>query len=226
MKCFVKALLLAVLCLLLLYPAVAETAVGDLLLWGAYEQDNDLSNGPESIEWQVLAVEEGRALLISRYALDSLQYNEEWKTVVWADSSLRAWLNEDFLQAAFTEAQQEAILETLVSTPANTALKTRGEEDVTDRIFVLSIDEARQYLKSGAARKAQGTPWAVEQQVFVKKTGGNAGNCWWWLRGIGQNPDSAVYVKEDGNIYFRGIDVDCYSCGVRPVMWVTLDKLN
>ena len=64
------------------------------------------------------------------------------------------------------------------------------------------------------------------RSVFVKKTGANAGNSPWWLRTIGQGSNSAVYVKEDGNILFKGIDVDYYSNGVRPVMWVNLDALD
>ena len=62
--------------------------------------------------------------------------------------------------------------------------------------------------------------------VFVKQTGANAGNSPWWLRSMGQGSNSAVYVKEDGNILFKGIDVDYYSNGVRPVMWVSLDALK
>lgn len=223
MKKWMIAFLLAAVCLLLTLPALAEVAVGDLLMFGAYEQDNDPGTGPEPIEWQVLAVEDGKVMLISRCILDSLQFHHEWTMTSWAESSLRAWLNETFLQAAFTAEEQASILETLVSTPANMSYKTRGGADVTDKLFLLSVEEARQYLKSGPARKAQATPWAVEQQVFVKKTGANAGNCSWWLRSMGQDVISAVYIKEDGNILFKGIDVDYYSCGVRPVMWIVLE---
>lgn len=226
MKKWMTAIVLAMACLLLTLPAMAEVAVGDLLTLGVYEQDNDPATAPEPIEWQVLAVEEGRALLISRYSLDSRQFNSEWTVSNWAECSLRAWLNEDFLQTAFTAGEQALILDTLVSTPANMSYKTPGGPDVTDRLFILSVEEARQYLKSGPARKAQATPWAVEQQIYVKQTGANTGNSPWWLRTIGQGSNTAVYVKEDGNILFKGIDVDYYSNGVRPAMWVDLNALD
>lgn len=226
MKKWMTALVLAMICLLLTLPALAEPAVGELVMYGVYEQDNDFTNGAEPIEWQVLAVEEGKVLLISRYSLDSRQFNSEWTACTWADSSLRTWLNETFLQTAFTAEEQVAIQATLVSTPANMSYKTSGGADVTDRIFILSVEEARQYLKSGPARKSQATSWAVEQQIFVKKSGANTGNSPWWLRTIGQGSNSAVYVKEDGNILFKGIDVDYYSCGVRPVLWVDPNILN
>lgn len=51
--------------------ATAEVAVNDHVFFGHYEQDNDLTNGAEAIEWRVLKVENGEALLISQYALDS-----------------------------------------------------------------------------------------------------------------------------------------------------------
>lgn len=226
MKKWITAFVLVMTCLLFTLPVLAEPTVGELVIYGVYEQDNDFTNGAEPIEWQVLAVEDGKVLLISRYSLDSRQFNSEWTVCNWADSSLRTWLNETFLQTAFTSDEQEAILATLVSTAPNMSYKTSGGPDVTDKLFILSVEEARQYLKSGPARKAQATPWAVEQQVFVKQTGANAGNSPWWLRTIGQGSNSAVYVKEDGNILFKGIDVDYYSCGVRPVMWLFLDALD
>lgn len=226
MKRKMTVFVILVFCLLQLLPVLAETNVGDLVMYGAYEQDNDLDNGMEPIEWQVLAVEENKALLLSCYSLESRQYNSEWTACNWAESSLRAWLNEYFLLTAFNDEEQAAIVETLVSTDANMSYKTSGGADVTDKIFILSVEEARRYLQSSTARKAQATLLAVEQQIFLKKTGASAGNSPWWLRTSGQSADSAVYVKEDGNILFKGIDVDYYSNGVRPAMWIELDALK
>ena len=49
---------------------VADAKPGDIVIFGSYEQDNDESNGTEDIEWLVLAREDNKALLISKYALD------------------------------------------------------------------------------------------------------------------------------------------------------------
>ena len=48
---------------------------GDYFTFGAYEQDNNLANGPEPIEWIVLAKEEKKILIISRYGIDACPYN-------------------------------------------------------------------------------------------------------------------------------------------------------
>ena len=48
--------------------------VGNIVAFGRYEQDNDLTNGPEPIEWIVLDVVDGektKALLLSKYGLDA-----------------------------------------------------------------------------------------------------------------------------------------------------------
>lgn len=46
--------------------------VGNIVYFGAYEQDNNTSNGKENIKWLVLAKEGNRVLVISDKALDSV----------------------------------------------------------------------------------------------------------------------------------------------------------
>ena len=50
--------------------------VGSYINFGAYEQDNNTSNGKEDVEWLVLEVKDGKALVISKYALDCKQYSK------------------------------------------------------------------------------------------------------------------------------------------------------
>ncbi|MDY6017558.1 MAG: TIR domain-containing protein, partial [Oscillospiraceae bacterium] len=73
---------------------------GDYVFFGAYEQDNSASNGKEHIEWLVLEVKDGKALVISKYALDCKQYNTNYTDVTWEACTLRRWLNNDFINAA------------------------------------------------------------------------------------------------------------------------------
>lgn len=64
-------------------------AVNEIVTFGKYEQDGMRSNGPEAIEWLVLDVQEDKALLLSRYALDSMPYHDNYKAVTWETSDLR-----------------------------------------------------------------------------------------------------------------------------------------
>ena len=88
-------------------------SAGDVVTFGHYEQDNNLDNGPEAIEWIVLDMQEGKALLLSKYGLDAIPYNTEYVNITWEQCTLRTWLNQDFLKTAFDEKEQSAILTTL-----------------------------------------------------------------------------------------------------------------
>jgi len=87
--------------------------VGDIVSFGHYEQDNDLSNGAEEIEWHVLSAEitpnglYKELYIISEYVLDCQQYNEEYVSrVVLTSSDLYKWLKDTFFNTAFTTEEQ------------------------------------------------------------------------------------------------------------------------
>lgn len=70
---------------------IADAAVGDIVTFGSYEQDNDLENGMEPVEWYVLDKEDGEATLMSVYLLDWQSYNEDFIDMTWEDCTLRSW---------------------------------------------------------------------------------------------------------------------------------------
>lgn len=59
-----------------------EFSVGDRVYLGKYEQDNDSLNGAEDIQWRILAIEDGQALLLSEYILDGLYYDLDYMEYV------------------------------------------------------------------------------------------------------------------------------------------------
>ena len=68
-----------------------KAKVGDYVLFGAYEQDNDLDNGKEAIEWRVLDKKDDKILVISRYALDYMDFNEvSQDSFMWQDCATLA----------------------------------------------------------------------------------------------------------------------------------------
>lgn len=54
---------------------LANASIGDIVVFGTYEQDCNRTNGSEWIEWLVLDKEEDRILVISIYGLSSQAYN-------------------------------------------------------------------------------------------------------------------------------------------------------
>ena len=68
----------------------ADIEYGDIYVFGHFEQDGDEENGPEKLEWIVMDTGEDSMLLLSRYVLLPMRYNEEYVDVTWETSSLRA----------------------------------------------------------------------------------------------------------------------------------------
>lgn len=194
--------------------------VGDYVTFGAYEQDNDLTNGKEDIEWLVLAREEDRILVISRYGLDCQQYHHTGQdSMTWEECDLRAWLNETFLNEAFSGEQQEHIPNVTVKADADPDPSNgmNPGNDTSDQVFLLSMVEAKRYFADDTARQCAPTAYAVAQGSSVNP---NNGFCWWWLRSPGYYSYYAAYVYRDGSVGYIGYGVDYIA--VRPALWINL----
>lgn len=80
------------------YPYIIKLCVpGDIFILGEYEQDNDLGNGKEPIEWIVLENNDGVIYAISKYVLDVQPFN---KTET-ENCTLDNWLETTFRDNAF-----------------------------------------------------------------------------------------------------------------------------
>ncbi len=186
-----------------------NTSVGDRVLYGAYERDNDLENGDEPIEWIVIDVKDGQYLLIASEIIDEVCYNDVWEQTTWESCSLRTWLNESFLERAFSESQQHSIVYT-----RNT---NEDSFSTNDRVFILNGKELQEYFASMENRAAGASPYAEARGVYEYDNG----NCWWWVRDAGEDPHYACYVNCIGDILNHGMLVFNNSFGVRPAIWVS-----
>ena len=206
--------------------------IGNVVTFGRYEQDNDLTNGPEEIEWLVLDVEDGKALLLSKYGLDAKPYNGDLTDITWEKCTLRKWLNQDFLQAAFSADEQRAILTTTVdnsSAQGYSGFATNGGNNTNDQVFLLSYAEANQYFNATAdvdkTQVMSPTAYAIAQGVytseeFLTEEGKAAG--WWWLRSPGISQLDAALVASDGSRFELYVVYD--SACVRPAFWLDLES--
>jgi hypothetical protein len=175
--------------------------VGDRVEFGAWR------GGP--IEWRVLAVEGGRALVVSEDVLERRGYHGSRSSVTWAESDIRAWLNGEFLDTAFTGEQQGAIALSQISNPDNPEFGTEGGPDTEDRVFLLSIDEAERYFSGSDDRVAE---HLGEDRALP-----------WWLRSPGADGHRAAVVIVVGGVRVDGYSVYCGG-GVRPALWLNLQS--
>ena len=163
-------------------------------------------------------------LLLSKYVLEYTAYHHERVPITWERSDLRRWLNHDFLNMAFTQAEQGRILSTTVINENNPEYGTLGGNTTTDKLFCLSISEYR-----GLRREYQIAP-------KYDYSGGVSGHHnvnsslaepEWWLRTPGGNEWDDERGKETARasfIYYRGQIMGWGSVekeyGIRPAMWI------
>lgn len=204
---------------------LADITVGDTVKFGSYEQDNNTENGKEEIRWEVLAVENEKALLISKYALVCRVYNSQYVDVTWESCTLRNWLNDTFLNDAFGTSHQKMILSSTVSADKNPKYETDPGNDTTDKVFLLSIDEAEKYFPTDEERKCVPTKYATANgaNVSSEHTKYGVATCWWWLRSPGNYQNDAAGGDTDGSVHYRGGDVAGNGGCVRPAMWISLE---
>lgn len=200
----------------------AEARPGSSVYFGSYEQT--YRQGVEDIEWTVLKKEGDRLLVVSKYALDCQRFSTEFADITWETSPLRAWLNDTFLNAAFSAEEQARIPRVTVTADRNPEYDTAPGTDTEDRIFLLSIEEALAYFETDSARQCSGTDYCYDAGADKYPNG----NCWWWLRTPGENTTATTYVRSDGTIsccgdsYILHIENYTYEVyyAVRPALWI------
>lgn len=183
---------------------------GSSVIFGAYEQDDFMSNEKEELEWTVLAREDNKILVISKYCVDCRYYYRGGTNVAWEDCSLRKWLNSTFYDHAFSDDEQEKVIETSVSDPDHEG------SDTIDKVFLLSREEADEYLDAGEAVGV--TKYVAEKNVKTN----NEGKILWWLRSPRQGQDGYFYAFDDGGVWYEGGYYE--NIAVRPALWIDISS--
>lgn len=149
--------------------------VGNYVTFGHYPQTKN-GNDSTPIEWAVLARDGSKALLLSRYGLEAQPYNQVSANVTWEDCTLRAWLNDTFLNCTFTQEEQTAILLTDVDNSraqGYSSWATDGGSDTQDMVFLLSYADAQYYFglvygdKNNRMARTNPTPYALARGAWV-----------------------------------------------------------
>ena len=206
----------------------------------------------EPLKWRVL--DAGTGLVVCDSAIDSQPYNnyvlyadyEYWGdsnkmhfAINWEYSSLRAWLNDDFYNTAFSKTQQDRIKE-LTRENKSTTDSEYDSNPTSDKITLLSYDDVfntsygfsssrGDYASSAydTARQRKGTDYAKCQGLYVYNSSGssNNGNSWWWLRSPNDS-DYAAGVNFGGWALSYCDGVYGSDGGVIPALNLTKSKIS
>lgn len=146
----------------------------------------------------------------------------------YATSSIRAWLNNDFYNTAFSSSQRASILTSELDNRAySTSFSKFDSETTYDKVFLLSWSEMQNtaygfpaHTDSSSARRAKGTDYA-KCQGFVVFTNGCSEQ---YLRPAGYYTHATCGVSSAGDLnddhYYGWFDSTAYS-GVRPALKIS-----
>ena len=187
----------------------------------------------EPISWTILEEKDGKALVLCDTVIEILAFDES-NSNNYEESTIRAWLNENFINTAFGELAQDVIATIEVdNSNASTGYgNARFTCDNTfDKIFLLSRAELKNTLYGfttdgtveDANRKKQASEYAIARLNggYVATSG-----AWWWMRTGAPHAtdttraDLAHTVKINGTI--NNVTVNSTTGGVVPAMWITL----
>ncbi|MBR1554692.1 MAG: hypothetical protein IJ644_04780 [Oscillospiraceae bacterium] len=179
------------------------------------------------VEWLVLERTPEKVLLLSRYILDAKRMSADCIYTSWGRSSLRQWLNQEFLQKAFSPEEQERILLSDLFTPDCVGYETYSQNYTKDKIFLLSEEELYRYLPNHGDRTAPAEVHAMAYSQDLKDFMSllplyqERQNCWWWLRSFGDEPNNFGVVWSDGSVFAFGHYAN-YERGIRPALYLAL----
>ena len=184
-------------------------------------------------DWYILENKSGAKLLLSKNILDIMPYNcpdtepasqsqqfgdngtlpeknaaTTQTAVTWKTSSLRAYLNSEFLEKAFSDKERELIIPVQNLNNSNSKYGISGGNPTTDRVFCLSIEEAELYLGGFGD--------------MLKAVTEDGQKLWWHLRTPGEAADVNACVDANGLIDYHGISdsLQIPQGGVRPALWI------
>ena len=192
--------------------------VGGIIAMGRYPQT---ANGSDElpIYWNVLDIQDDRALVITLYGVDSQEFHTDQEDVDWEYSDIRTWLNGYFFTHAFSDAEKDEILMSTVPADWNPQYAVDPGNDTEDKIFLLSVSEVLKYMPTDADRKCSATPYAEKLRGAW-----NNGGCWWLLRSPGDRSDKVASTNTDGTIDFDGGSVSSPRGAIRPAMWIKVTE--
>ena len=173
--------------------------------------------------WRILDLQDGKALILSDKILTGGTYGRGSTT--WEESDLRQYLNGSFFEDTFTSDEKDLIAESRIVNESNQWYGTTGGNATTDKVFLLSIDEAVKYFgDSGQLANRSDGGYSSEDnydsaRIAENKDTGTAS--WWWLRSPGHYGDLATYVDIDGGVNLYGNYVGIIG-GIRPALWLNL----
>lgn len=171
----------------------------DTVTFGSYPQSDVSGEKKDPIEWIVLAKDNknGRALILSKYIIDNVSFNDEPGECNWEKCSLRKWLNTTFYENAFDSDEREKIVEV---SHISDSFRDNGRE-VSDKVFLLSSSEVNKYFKKDNMED-ENKRLATRGTEYAKNVDNNGEKLW-----VRENTGEHTFgITEDGLLYEKIVE--------------------
>ena len=196
-----------------------EQIIGQSIVFGRFEQDGDLSNGQENLNWIIVCKEDDMYLLLCSKVIYCGYYSDETTGNNWENCLANKWLNTDFLMNSFTNEEKINISQGTIH-----AEFWNNKEDYynTEKVFIFSLNEINYFssLLDQQLYICEPTKYATQKSnSFVHNSESYLteynGMAEFWLRTSGTAPS---YDGPRGAMGIQGYgDINS---GIRPAIWV------
>lgn len=212
--------------------SLSNAKPGYVVEFGSYEQNQDVTDGAEPIEWYVLDAKDGKALLFSKYVLENMPYHKYKEEISWKNCTLREWLNGTFYETAFNAEEKQRIATTLLENVWNPWNTLAEFEYTEDKVFLPSMEDMLSgdytytekvpesaahtfdgYFRTDAERMARGV-YEEEQWVYYGSGGrlydfdGMPYGAYWLRTSTRVEYSSYDETKEEPLFVVAGITID------------------
>jgi len=181
-----------------------------------------------TIPWRILErkVEGSKMelLLLSEYILDHVSYQGDEQAVIWETSSIREWLNSDFLDYIFSEEEQQVLVPTSIVSKCDVILEDKvfllSKEEVTNHRYGFELTDSFSESREAVGTEYSWRKWELYKGEDYYKYNFHPKESWiWWLRGTASNDWRAQLVK-NGAVFSHFVNK---IAGVRPAIRICID---
>ncbi len=205
--------------------------INNEVTFGVYEQDNNIKNGKEEIDWIVINKEGTKVLLMSKNILDYQPFNtdaaisngaisKEEAYIPWSESHVRTFLNNDFYNTAFIDEEKKYIVRSNITTTDC----DKYTYSTQDNVFILSSDE----FYALKEKFTVGTCLQKATEYAKSKTGCNSCYTRDQQHYTGVFGVSSVYspgvIDKHNTVYFVSASTD--TGALRPCIWVDISSIQ
>lgn len=183
-----------------------------------------MDNGSEALTWTIHEIEDGKAFLLCDICIAALPYSTDALDDSWANSYVRSWLNDYFIDTAFSAEETALICEMQITTgrlsdeEGAAGWETYGEDEITtDRVF---IPDSSQFWKLESELDVSETAKADFITNNVKWGQENYQTMFWLRSPYGESKNYAYGYNTKDNQEMGYIFAPKMYALVRPAMYI------